>query len=59
MLCQAQGTLNLKSIAPALLFLAGLFCYDVYFVFLAPGGVMESVATSVEVTHTNHSYSPG
>lgn len=46
---QAQGTLNLKSVKPALLFLFGLFCYDIYFVFLAPGGVMESVATTVEV----------
>jgi hypothetical protein len=97
---QAQTTISLKALRPALLFLIGLFIYDVsspgrthytssptlilhppsgtlhttptlckgvasqrttvrvraclqvYFVFLSPGSVMETVATSVEVRDT-------
>jgi hypothetical protein len=37
-----------KSFKVAALFLVGLFFYDIYFVFLAPGHVMETVATSLE-----------
>ncbi|KAM3568062.1 hypothetical protein VYU27_009810, partial [Nannochloropsis oceanica] len=45
---QAQASIPIKSLKPALIFLTGLFLYDIYFVFLSPGGVMESVATSLE-----------
>jgi len=43
-----QASIPIKSLKPALIFLTGLFLYDIYFVFLSPGGVMESVATSLE-----------
>ncbi|EWM21213.1 minor histocompatibility antigen [Nannochloropsis gaditana] len=45
---QAQASIPIKSLKPALIFLTGLFLYDIYFVFFSPGGVMESVATSLE-----------
>lgn len=46
--CLPQASIPIKSLKPALIFLTGLFLYDIYFVFFSPGGVMESVATSLE-----------